>query len=46
MTDTVRIRRATLEDLPLLLRYRRAMAEEMDGSDEAAVNRMIAALEP
>jgi hypothetical protein len=38
MMDTVRIRQATLEDLPLLLRYRRAMAEEMDGADEAAVN--------
>ena len=46
MNDTVRIRQATLSDLPLLLRYRRAMAEEMDGTDEAAVNRMIAALEP
>lgn len=44
--DTVRIRHATLADLPLLLRYRRTMAEEMDGDDEAAVNRMIAALEP
>lgn len=46
MNDTVRIRQATLSDVPLLLGYRRAMAEEMDGSDEAAVNRMIAALEP
>lgn len=46
MKDTVRIRRATLRDLPLFLRYRRTMAEEMDGADEAAVNRMIAALEP
>lgn len=46
MNDTVRIRQATLSDLPLLLLYRRAMAEEMDGTDEAAVNRMIAALEP
>ena len=46
MNDTVRIRQATLSDLPLLLRYRRAMAEEMDGTDESAVNRMIAALEP
>ena len=44
MMDTVRIRQATLEDLALLLRYRRAMAEEMDGTDEVAVNRMIAAL--
>ena len=46
MNDTVRIRRATLSDLPLLLRYRRAMAEEVDGTDEAGVDRMIAALEP
>ena len=46
MNDTVRIRQATLTDVPVLLRYRRAMAEEMDGSDEAAVNRMIVALEP
>jgi len=46
MMDTVRVRQATLEDLPLLLRYRRAMAEEMDGADETAVNRMLAALEP
>lgn len=46
MMDTVRIRKATLADLPLLLRYRRAMAEEMDGADELAVKRMIAALEP
>jgi hypothetical protein len=37
MKDTVRIRRATLADLPLLLRYRRTMAEEMDGADDAAV---------
>lgn len=44
--DTVRIRQATLADLPLLLRYRRAMAEEMEGADEVAVNRMIAALQP
>jgi hypothetical protein len=44
--DTVRVRQATLEDLALLLQYRRAMAEEMDGADEPAVNRMIAALEP
>lgn len=40
------IRRATLEDLPLLLRYRRAMAEEMNAPDPAAVDQMIAALEP
>lgn len=46
MMNTVRIRRATLADLPLLLGYRRAMAEEMEGADEAAVNRMIATLEP
>lgn len=44
--DAVRIRPATLEDLPLLLRYRRAMAEEMDAPDPAAVDRMIDALEP
>lgn len=46
MMDTVGIRQATLRDLPLLLRYWRAMAEEMDGADEAGVDRMIAALEP
>lgn len=46
MMDTFRIRQATLADLPLLLNYRRAMAEEMDRADEVAVNRMIAALEP
>jgi GNAT superfamily N-acetyltransferase len=40
------IRKATLADLPLLLSYRRAMAEEMDRAHEPAVNRMIAALEP
>ena len=45
-TDGLRIREATLADLPVLLRYRRAMAEEMDSTDEAAVNRMLAALEP
>jgi GNAT superfamily N-acetyltransferase len=45
-TDSVTIRQATLADLPLLLQYRRAMAEEMDDGDEAAVNRMITALEP
>jgi GNAT superfamily N-acetyltransferase len=44
--DAVTIRPATLADLPLLLRYRRAMAEEMDTPDPAAVDRMIAALEP
>ena len=42
----VTIRKATLADLPLLLDYRRAMAEEMDRSDGPAVDRMIAALEP
>ena len=42
----VAIRQATLADLPLLLGFRRAMAEEMDGADEIAVNRMLAALEP
>lgn len=45
-TNAVTIRQATLADLPLLLRYRRAMAEEMDGNNEAAVNRMVVALEP
>jgi hypothetical protein len=45
-TDAITIREATLADLPLLLRYRRVMAEETDGADEAAVNRMLAALEP
>lgn len=44
--DDVAIRPATLADLPLLLRYRRAMADEMDGADPAAVDKMIAALEP
>jgi hypothetical protein len=44
--DAATIRRATLADLPLLLRYRRAMAEEMDDPDPVAVNRMITALEP
>jgi GNAT superfamily N-acetyltransferase len=43
---SVTIRKATLADLPLLLSYRRAMAEEMDRADELAVNRMIEALEP
>jgi hypothetical protein len=41
-----RIRQSTMADLPLLLEYRRAMAEEMDGAAEASVNRMIQALEP
>jgi GNAT superfamily N-acetyltransferase len=44
--DDVTIRPATLADLPLLLQYRRAMAEETDAADPAAVERMIAALEP
>ena len=44
--DAVIVRRATVDDLPLLLRYRRAMAEEMNAPDPAAVDRMIAALEP
>jgi GNAT superfamily N-acetyltransferase len=43
---SVTIRKATLADLPMLLSYRRAMAEEMDRADHLAVNRMIAALEP
>lgn len=46
MMHTVRIRQATLLDLPLILRYRRAMADEMEGADEIAVSRMITALEP
>jgi GNAT superfamily N-acetyltransferase len=44
--DAATIRPATLEDLPLLLRYRRAMAEEVDTPDPAAVDRMIGVLEP
>jgi hypothetical protein len=36
----------TLADLPVLLRYRRAMAEKTDGADRAATNWMIAALDP
>jgi GNAT superfamily N-acetyltransferase len=44
--DAVTIRQATLADLPLLLRYRRSMAKEMDDADEVAVNRMLRALEP
>ena len=45
-TDAVTIRRATLADLPMLLRYRRAMAEETHQPDPVAVHRMITALEP
>jgi GNAT superfamily N-acetyltransferase len=44
--DAVTIRQATLADLPVLLSYRRAMAEEMNTPDPVAVNRMITALEP
>lgn len=44
--DRATIRPATLEDVPLLLRHRRAMAEEMEAPDPAAVDRMIAAAEP
>lgn len=44
--DRVTIRRGTLADLPLLLQYRRAMAEEMAGADEVALHRMLANLEP
>ncbi|HKO11281.1 MAG TPA: GNAT family N-acetyltransferase [Acidobacteriaceae bacterium] len=44
--DAATIRPATLEDLPLLLRYRRAMAEEVDTPDPVAVDRMIGVLEP
>ena len=40
------IRKATLADLALLLQYRLAMAEEMDGTDEAAIMQMLSALEP
>jgi len=42
----VRIRQATMADLTLLLEYRRAMVEEMDGADEGSVNRMIRASGP
>ena len=44
--DKIRIRPATIADLPRLLHYRRAMAEEMDAADEAAIVRMLRALEP
>ena len=44
--DAVTIRQATLADLPVLLSYRRAMAEEMNTPDPVAVNRMITAIEP
>jgi GNAT superfamily N-acetyltransferase len=44
--DLALVRQATLTDLPLLLQYRRAMAQEMEDSDEAAMNRMMTALEP
>ena len=42
--NTVKIRQASLSDLPLLLEYRRAMATEMGGADEVALNRTLAAL--
>jgi hypothetical protein len=42
----VRIRQATMADLTLLLEYRRAMVEQMDGADEGSVNRMIRASGP
>jgi len=45
-TDGVTIRRATLADLPLLLQYRRAMAQEMGCTDSGALDAMITALEP
>ena len=44
--DAATIRPATLTDIPLLLHYRRAMAEEMEASDPGSVDRMITALEP
>jgi GNAT superfamily N-acetyltransferase len=44
--DPALVRPATLTDLPLLLQYRRAMAQEMEDADEAALNRMMTALEP
>jgi GNAT superfamily N-acetyltransferase len=44
--DPALVRQATLTDLPLLLQYRRAMAQEMEDADEAAMNRMMTALEP
>ena len=44
--DGVTLRRATLADVPLLLRYRRAMAEDMGCTDAAALEAMVAALEP
>ena len=44
--DGVTVRRATVADIPLLLRYRRAMAFDMGTTDAAALDAMIAAVEP
>jgi len=44
--EGVTIRRATLEDVPLLLRYRRAMAEDMGCTDARVLDAMLSAVEP
>ena len=46
MTDPIRIRRATPNDIPEILRQRRAMYEDMDYNDESALDAMIATSEP
>jgi GNAT superfamily N-acetyltransferase len=43
--EDIRIRPATLEDLPHILRHRRAMLRDMGCHDEAALDRMQAAAE-
>jgi GNAT superfamily N-acetyltransferase len=44
--EEIRIRPATVEDLPHVLRHRRAMFEDMGARDPARLDRMMAAAEP
>ncbi len=46
MTDPIRIRQATVADIPEILHQRRAMYEDMDYKDGAALDAMIATCEP
>jgi GNAT superfamily N-acetyltransferase len=46
MTETIHIRRATIDDIPEILRQRRAMYVDMEYYDESALDAMIATCEP
>ena len=46
MTNSICIRQATTDDIPEILRQRRAMYQDMDYKDESAIDAMISSCKP